>query len=146
MDVSFHRVSSANASLLDRVDDDVFDHAVQPALLQQFLANSSNLLVVAVVDDVVIGMASGIAYVHPDKPMQLFVNEVGVAAQFQRQGVGKRLMAAILEQGRSMGCREAWVATEVDNAPARALYVSAGGREETQTAVVYVYPLESSAS
>jgi hypothetical protein len=47
--VSVHAISQANASLLDRVDDDVFDHEVRPELLRAFLANEPNLLVVAVV-------------------------------------------------------------------------------------------------
>jgi len=47
--VSVHVISQANASLLDRVDDDVFDHEVRPELLRAFLASESNLLVVAVV-------------------------------------------------------------------------------------------------
>lgn len=56
-------------------------------------------------------MASGIVYVHPDKPLQLFVqlfvNEVGVAGHAQGRGIGKRLVQALLERGRELGCTEA---------------------------------------
>lgn len=145
-DVTVHLVDPGNASLLDRVDDDVFDHPVQAPYLERFLADPSNLLVVAVANDVVVGMATGIAYVHPDKPLQLFVNEVGVASRFQRRGIGARLVATLLERGRELGCTEAWVATEVGNAPANALYRSLGGKEDADRAVVYVYPLSKSSS
>lgn len=139
--VEVRLVGRADAHLLDRVDDDVFDHAVQPALVRAFLANPSNLLAVAIVDGEVVGMASGIAYVHPDKPLQLFVNEVGVSARYARRGIGRRLVRTLLDRGRELGCAEAWVATEVDNRPARGLYASLGGVEQDERAVVYLFPL-----
>jgi aminoglycoside 6'-N-acetyltransferase I len=143
-EVAIEFVTHANARLLDRVDDDVFDHAIQPALLDAFLANPANHLVVAIVDGEVIGMASGIAYVHPDKPLQLFVNEVGVSSRFHRRGIGTRLVNALLERGKKLGCQEAWVATEIDNDAARALYGSLGFREDDDPAVVYVRSLTDS--
>ena len=141
MNVSIHLVTEDNSALLDRVDDQVFDHEVQPVLLRAFLANSGNVLIVAVADGTVIGMASGIAYVHPDKPLQLFVNELSVAPRFRRQGIGKRLLSALLQRGKELGCREAWVATEVGNVAARALYTASGGKEDAERAVVYTYTL-----
>jgi len=134
-------VTTANARLLDRVDDDVFDHPIQPALLDAFLGNPANHLVVAVVEGEVIGMASGIAYVHPDKPLQLFVNEVGVSSRFHRRGIATRLVNALLGRGKEIGCQEAWVATEIGNDAARALYGSLGFREDDDPAVVYVCSL-----
>ncbi|MBC55247.1 MAG: GNAT family N-acetyltransferase [Gammaproteobacteria bacterium] len=139
--ITIHRVTPDNTSVLTRVDDDVFDNPVQPALLNDFLANPSNLLVVAVADDTVVGMATGIAYVHPDKPLQLFVNEVGVSPRYQRQGIGKDLVDSLLEHGKQLGCVEAWVATEVGNTPARALYHKLGGEEDDEQAVVYTWSL-----
>lgn len=134
-------VTAANAGLLDRVDDDVFDHAVQPAFLAAFLANPANLLVVAIVEHEVVGMVSGITYAHPDKPLQLFMVEVGVSGRFHRRGIARRLIDAMLERGKALGCQEAWTATEVSNAPARALYAALGGKEDEEQAVVYVYDL-----
>lgn len=147
--IAVRLVTKESLGLLDRVDDDVFDNPVQPELLSQFVAQLTNHLVVAVAretigsasEDVTIGMASAISYVHPDKQLQLFINEVAVAESYQRQGVGKRLIEFMLEHGRSLGCTEAWVATEVSNGPARALYVATGGKEDEERAVVYTYPL-----
>jgi RimJ/RimL family protein N-acetyltransferase len=141
-----HLVTEANRALLDRVDEDVFDHEVRPEYASAFLANPANLLAVAVADGAVVGMASGIAYAHPDKPLQLFVIEVGVAGRFQRRGAGAALVDALLRRGRELGCREAWVATEVGNAPARGLYRALGGVEDEEPAVVYVFPLAEGAA
>lgn len=139
---SIHVVSTASAWLLDHVDADVFDHSVQPELLHEYLSNPANLLVVAVTEGQVVGMATAICYVHSDKPLDMFINEVGVSRRAQGQGVGKRLVSTLLEQARERGCSEAWVATELSNRPARALYEALGGVPDEDYAVVYVYPLE----
>jgi RimJ/RimL family protein N-acetyltransferase len=132
-----HLVTEANRDLLERVDEDVFDHPVRSEYVTAFLANPASLLAVAVADGTVVGMASGFVYGHPDKPLQLFVNEVGVAARVQRRGAGAAVVDALLRRGRELGCREAWVATEPDNAPARGLYRALGGVEDDAPAVVY---------
>ncbi len=139
--VAIHVVDHDNASLLDRVDEDVFDYPVRPELLRAFLENPANLLVVAVTACEVVGMATGIAYLHPDKPLSLFINEVGVSGRFRRRGIGRNLVTALIARGRELGCVEAWVATEQDNKAARALYQSLGGEQDDQYAVVYTYPL-----
>ena len=135
-------LGAGDSGVLVRVDDDVFDEPVQPALAAAYLAHPDNLLAVALEDGIVVGMASAIAYLHPDKPLQLFVNEVGVASRAQRRGIGRALLDAIVERGRAMGCKEAWVATEVSNTAARALYVAAGGAEDPDHAVVYTWKLD----
>ena len=145
-EIDIRIVAAADAAVLDRVDDDVFDLPVQPALLAAFLANPANLLAVALADGVVVGMASGIAYVHPDKPPQLFLNEVGVSTRFHRRGIGARLVRALLEHGRALGCTEAWVATEDENRAARALYESVGGVEQAERAVVFEFALAGARS
>ena len=135
-------LTAMDTSVLERVEDDVFDNPVQLQLAAQYLSNPGNLLAVAVQQNVVVGMASAIAYVHPDKPSQLFINEVGVCERCQRQGLGKRLMHALLERGKVMGCAEAWVATEESNLAARALYGAAKGVQDQARAVVYTWALE----
>jgi ribosomal protein S18 acetylase RimI-like enzyme len=132
----------ADAALLDRVADDVFDHAIQPALAQAFLADPKNLLAVAIEEDgLVVGIATGLLYLHPDKPLQCFVNEVGVSPRWHRRGLGARLMQALLAAARERGAQEAWVATEENNTPARALYKSLDGAQDSDPAIVYTWPL-----
>jgi aminoglycoside 6'-N-acetyltransferase I len=96
--------------------------------------------VVAVEDAVVVGMASAVDYVHPDKAPQLWINELGVAPTHRRRGIGRRLLHALLAHGRALGCTEAWLGTEPDNRPARALYEQAGGAAEPF--VLYAFALD----
>lgn len=122
-------LAPGDASVLDRVADQVFDEAVNAAWAREFLADPRHHLVVAIDEDTVVGFASAVHYVHPDKAPQLWINEVGVAPAYHRRGIGRALLAAILERGRSLGCTEAWVLTEEDNTPARGLYQALGGVE-----------------
>jgi ribosomal protein S18 acetylase RimI-like enzyme len=122
-------LAPGDASVLDRVADQVFDEAVNAAWAREFLADPRHHLVVAIDEDTVVGFASAVHYVHPDKAPQLWINEVGVAPAYHRRGIGRAVLAAILERGRSLGCTEAWVLTEEDNTPARGLYQALGGVE-----------------
>ncbi|MEA3533832.1 GNAT family N-acetyltransferase [Rhizobium sp. CC-YZS058] len=65
----------------------------------------------------------------------LGINQVAVHAQRRRAGLGTALLSACLRWGRLKGARQAWLAVEAANAPARALYEGFGFRETYR----YVY-------
>ena len=134
-DVTICRLGPADSGVLDDVAGDVFDHPVDPALAREFLADPRHHLVVACAGSTVVGMATALHYVHPDKPAELWINEIGVAPAHRCRGIGTRLLEALLAHGRALGCREAWLGTEESNAAARRLYAKVRGREE---AMVYV--------
>jgi len=128
-------------SVLDRVADDVFDNAIDARWTAEFFSDPRHHLAVALADGEVVGMASGVHYVHPDKRPELWVNEVGVAPAYRNQGVGRRLLAALFERGRQLGCAMAWVGTEMSNAAARSCYRAAGGIEEREPFVLINFEL-----
>ena len=133
-------LQAGDASVLQRVADDVFDLPVDPHWSAEFLADPRHHLAVAIDGDLVVGMASGVHYIHPDKPPQLFINEVGVASSHQGRGIGRRLLDALLERGRALACNEAWVLTDESNSIARKLYASAGGEIDSDPAIMYTFP------
>jgi aminoglycoside 6'-N-acetyltransferase I len=124
--VSIRILGRADASVLDRVAPGVFDDAVDPTLTAEFLADPRHHIAVAVHVGEVVGMATAVHYVHPDKPSELWVNEVGVAPAYQRRGIGTRLLEALFEHGRALGCKEAWLGAEEANVAARRLYARLG--------------------
>jgi glyoxylase I family protein len=134
-EVTIRLLGRSDAGVLDDVATDVFDHPVDRALTGEFLADPRHHLVVACAGTTVVGMASALHYVHPDKPAELWINEVGVAPAYRRRGVGTRLLEALFVHGRAIGCSEAWLGTENSNRAARRLYAKVRGREE---AMVYV--------
>jgi ribosomal protein S18 acetylase RimI-like enzyme len=135
--IRIHLLGRDDASVLDRVAPGVFDHAIDPRCTAEFLADARHHMVVALLGDIVVGMASGVHYVHPDKPAELWVNEVGVASEQQRRGIGKRLMTALFAHARSLGCTEAWLGTGESNTAARALYAAVGGEEQPMVYVTF---------
>ena len=126
MTIEIIRLTAANADLLLNVADDVFDTHVVPSRLRAYLAEPVNLMIVAVDDGLVIGQAAAVIHKHPDKPDELFIDEVGVSPDWRRRGVARHMMQAMFELGRSLGCQASWLGTEVDNLPARRLYESFG--------------------
>ena len=123
------------AALADSVD--VFDHPVDAALAAEFLADPRHHLALAIEDGRIVGMASGVHYIHPDKSPELWINEVGVAPAAQGRGIGRRVLQVLLDHGRALGCHEAWLLTDDSNTPARRLYASAGGRESQQIMITF---------
>jgi GNAT superfamily N-acetyltransferase len=96
---------------------------------------------VAIDEGRVVGMASAVHHVHPDKAPQLWISEVAVAPPYQGQGIGRRLMERLLDRGRELDCRAAVVGTERSNTAARRLYAAAGGVEAPEDFVEFVIDL-----
>lgn len=144
MEVVVRVLGRDELSVLDAVAPDVFDHEIDARWAAEFLVDPRLHLAVAIADGVVVGMASGVHYVHPDKAPELWVNEVGVAPTHQNQGVGRRLLRALFARGREVGCKKGWVGTEVNNAAARRLYQAVGGVEDPEPFVLVNFELEES--
>jgi aminoglycoside 6'-N-acetyltransferase I len=106
---------------LDRLAPGVFDRAVEPRWRDEFFADPRHHLVVALDADLVVGFVSAVHYVHPDKPPELWIDEVGVAPSHHRRGIGSRLLDRMLAHGAELGCVQAWVLTGPDNTAARRL-------------------------
>ncbi len=138
MTIEVRLLRPTETEILTRVAPDVFDESVDPRLTAEFLADPRHHLAVALDGATVVGMASAVDYVHPDKPVELWINEVGVAPAYQRQGIGRRLLQALFALAAERGWETAWVATEYDNVAARGLYADAGGEEDAEI-VVYTF-------
>jgi aminoglycoside 6'-N-acetyltransferase I len=134
------RVGQAQAGLLDKVAEDVFDEPIDPVRLGAYLAEPTHLMVIACADGEVIAQARGMIHRHPDQPTELYIDNLGVTPAHKRQGVATALLDELAAWGRELGCEEAWVGTEVDNEPARRLYEGRGS--EAETFVMYVYEFE----
>ena len=133
--IDIRMLDEGDGSLLDRVAPDVFDYAIDARRTAEFLSDARHHLAVAMDADLVVGMATAVHYVHPDKGPELWINEVGVSTAYRGQGIGRRILRALFGRARELGCSEAWVCTEHDNRAARRLYNSAGGVEQD---IVYV--------
>ena len=136
-DITIRLLGPSDAHLLNNVAPEVFDNPIDPRWTAEFMADPRHHMVVALAGDLVVGMASAVHYLHPDKSPELWVNEVGVAPTHQNQGIGRRMMQTLFAHGRTLGCTEAWLGTEEDNASARRMYAAVGGKEETMVYITF---------
>ena len=127
--------------VLANVAPGVFDHAVDQRRSVELLNDPRHHLVVAIEAGLVVGFASAVHYVHPDKNPELWINEVGVAPTHRGQGVATKLLHALLKVGRGVSCTEAWVLTDRSNAAAMRLYASLGGIEAPKDQAMFTFPL-----
>ena len=140
MDYEIRWLTSADEKILDRVAPDVFDEPVDPVRRAAYLADPQHHMAVAIKDGEVVAQVAGVVYRHPDKAPELFIDEVGVTPALRQRGVARALLDAMLARGKALGCEEAWVGTEHDNAPARSLYESYG--VPPQPFMMYTFPLK----
>ena len=142
-EIEIRLLGPGDEPVLDSCAEDVFDHPVQPGLLREYLAEPHFHLAVAIDAGTVVGMASAVDYIHPDKPRELWINEVSSAASHRRRGIATRLLQALFDHGRSLGCRQAWVLTNRSNAPAMRLYASLGGIAEAMDIMMFEFDFRS---
>ena len=121
---------------------DAFDSEVVAAWTAAFLDDPGHHLILAYVDGEPAGFVSATEVLHPDKPPQLFLNEIGVAAPHQRRGAATALIEALKVIGRKRGCTSMWVLTDEGNAAAMALYRMTGGSWDGAQTVMFEYELE----
>ena len=142
MPVEIRLLRAGDEGVLGSLASEVFDDALDPAATAEFLRDPRHHLAVAVDDGVVVGFASAVTYVHPDKPRpELWINEVGVAPTHHRRGIGRDLLAALLDAGRRERCSEAWVLADRSNTGAQRFYASLGGERAPEEAVMFTFTL-----
>jgi ribosomal protein S18 acetylase RimI-like enzyme len=134
--IEIRMLAAHEAEALCDVADDVFDDTIEPAWRDEFLADPRHHLAVAFDGRRIVGMASGVHYLHPDKPPELFINEAGVAAAYQNRGIGRGLLTTLLQHAATLGCESAWVLTDESNGAARRMYAAAGGVEQPDRPVM----------
>jgi ribosomal protein S18 acetylase RimI-like enzyme len=139
-------LEAGDEAVLANVAPGVFDNDVDPGLTREFLSDARHHLAVALDGGLVVGFASAVDYVHPDKPRELWINEVGVAPSHQRQGLGRQLLRAMLDLGGRLGCRDAWVLTSPANGPAVRLYEAAGGTDLADAPMMFTFRLSADES
>lgn len=124
-------ISKDNKQLLSNVADDVFDHAIASQHLDAYLKQPSHKLIVGVIEGQVVGQVRGMIHYQPDEPPHLYVDNLGVAPEHQRQGIAKALFEALFKWANAHDCETYWVATEFDNDEGNQFYKALGLEPET---------------
>jgi len=129
-----------DAPLFANAHPDVFDSPPDMGLVERYLAAPHLHIAVAVDGAQMVGMCSGLIYIHPDKPEQFWINELSVATPWRRQGIGTRLIHVACGHARSLGCAEGWLVSE--NTPeAMGFYKSLGVPQTGENLAMFSFDL-----
>ncbi len=139
-DVRVARVGQGDEDEVARFEE-AFDNAVNSEETRRFLDDERHHLLLGYVDDQPAGFVSAVEVFHPDKPSELFLNEIGVIDGARRRGVARALIEELKRVGRERGCVGIWVLTDEDNTAAMSLYRSTGGRWDGNPQVMFEYGL-----
>jgi ribosomal protein S18 acetylase RimI-like enzyme len=111
----------------------LFDEPLRDDAIERFLGSDDHHLLVALDGPEPIGFVTGVELTHPDKGVEMFLYELGVAEQARGRGVGTALVEALATLARDHGCRGMWVLTDEENAAAIGTYRKAGATIEERT-------------
>lgn len=126
-----------NTHLLNNIAEEVFDYKINPNSLQSFLECPRHIMYIAVENEVVIGMVSAVEYFHPDKPAQLWINEIAVTPNQRNKEIGRQLIKAVIAEGKNRGCNYAWLGTDVDNHKAQRCFAAVPNGEKPEKFLLY---------
>lgn len=135
MNIEIVQLDESNMDILNKLDEDIFDEKIVPHRLAAVLNEHNHIMLAAVVDGVVMGQVLAMIHRHPDKPTELYIDDLAVSEQVQRRGIATRLLEELFTIGKKRGCEEVWVAAEPDNEPAKNFYRSLN--LSTRRAVVF---------
>jgi len=116
---------------------------VLEALIPRLVAHPTSLILLARLQQRFIGIAvcfMGFSTFNA-KPL-LNIHDLGVLGGFRGKGVGRKLLAAVEEKARRLGCCKITLEVREDNARARGLYTREGfgfpgGEDETEVRYLY---------
>ena len=128
-DIRFVELTAETAAALTDGADALFDNPLRPDSLKAFLDDPNHLLWFAAAAGQPVGFASASLLLHSDKAPQLFINEVDVLERFRRKGVGRALVARLVEAARARGCDCAWLGIDTDNTGGNACFASGPGAQ-----------------
>ncbi len=130
---------AAIATELNASDSEV-DKRFTDASLRDFLRDPERFYLLAYAGDHIAGATHGYVLHHPAGAKYLYIDEVDTMEQYRRRGVGRLMMEEAFRIGREHGCTEAWLGTEHNNEPAKALYLSLSPAE-IENGPIYTWKL-----
>ncbi|MGF1465270.1 MAG: GNAT family N-acetyltransferase [Sandaracinaceae bacterium] len=114
---------------VDQVRSPVEQRAEVERIRREATLGSATRLAVAAIGDRIVGSAT-LRQLRPTLCRHVGVVSLGVHPRFQRAGVGRALMRALIAHARQAGLERLELYVRSDNRRARALYASLGFAEE----------------
>jgi ribosomal protein S18 acetylase RimI-like enzyme len=118
------------------------DRDYTAASLKEFVSNPDRIYLLSYIDNQIAGVAHAYLLLHPDSRKVMYIDEVDTKPEFRQQGVATALMKEAFSLAAEQGVDEAWLSTEDDNQPAKALYQKLKP-DEVEIGPIYTYKVKN---
>lgn len=118
-----------DVDVLDRVRPGTFAEDPDPLHGWAFLTTGVNAMVAALGEGQIVGYATGLVVLHPNRPRAFLVTDIRVHPDFRGRGLGTRLVERLRDVAADRGCETVSAVMEGDNAGARRICKKLGGTE-----------------
>ena len=123
--------------MLDFVDDENTKYSIEK--LKKFIENKNDLGFIAKKNNKIVGFAFGYILQKPDGRKAFYLDAIDVMIEYQGKGYGTGLISFARDYAKSIGCYEMFLITNRSNSSACKCYEKAGGINDADDEVVYVY-------
>ena len=136
----FRKLGVSDLKMVMGMNEDFRKDFVCEENVRQFLSNPMNCIFACIERERIIGFAYGyeVNRLNSDGNM-LYIHEVGVLPEYQRQGIGKEILCGIKKSCKLLGICRFFLFTEKSNHPACALYDSAEGEQAHEDDICYFF-------
>lgn len=125
----YRKLNISDLKLVLEMNQNFRDGFIFKENARQFLLNPKNWIFACVEEKKIIGFAYGYELNRLDhQGNMLYIHEVGVHPQYQRQGIGFQILTSLKEICRLTGICRFFLITQKHNIAACELYEKAGGK------------------
>ena len=123
--------------MLDFVDDENTKYSIEK--LKKFIENKNDLGFIAKKNNKIVGFAFGYILQKPDGRKAFYLDAIDVMIEYQGKGYGTGLISFARDYAKSRGCYEMFLITNRSNISACKCYEKAGGINDADDEIIYVY-------
>lgn len=132
--------------LLDKEDIELMEQFVDDEntkydkeKLMGFLNENNSYGFIVKNENKIVGFAYGYVLLRPDGNQDFYLHAIDIMKEYQGNGYGTKLMNFIKEYIKEIGCRKMFLITNKSNISACKCYEKAGGINNADDEIVYVY-------
>lgn len=107
--------------------------------LTNFLNENNSYGFIVKNDNKIVGFAYGYVLLRPDGNQDFYLHAIDIISEFQGKGYGTKLMNFIKKHIKEIKCRKMFLITNKSNISACKCYEKAGGVNNSDDEIVYVY-------
>jgi ribosomal protein S18 acetylase RimI-like enzyme len=136
------RLSEADYALAGQLSEVMLNEASAPkARLAELLEDRRNIVLACLIANAPVGYLVAHQFPSLSGARLVYLYDIEVAAGQRRQGIGRSLVAALLEVCRSEKMNSIWVGSANDNAAACGLWERTGATRASEHYVEFTYEL-----